>query len=117
MRRNAKERAVITTGVKAANVEVPMILRNDQHVRLDQFAFTSRKLFHQSLILAQTRIVGRKTFDIVSGKLFVKTDESVRIVCFMERSEPFGVGVPLAQPRRTVSYRNNEVWIFEDLQG
>src|SRR6185436_8952428 len=34
----------------------------------------------------------------------------------MERVEPLGIGVPFAEPCGPVTTRNDQVWIFKDLQ-
>ena len=47
---------MIATGIEAAHVEIPVILGNDQHVRLYQITLAPCKPSHEALIVGQLRI-------------------------------------------------------------
>jgi len=55
MRRDAKERSVITAGVESAHVKIPMVVCDNQHVCFDQASLTANEAVQQSLVGTQTR--------------------------------------------------------------
>jgi hypothetical protein len=50
MSRDAEKGAMITAGIEAAHVEVPVIVGDNQHIRLDELTFAPGILSHQTLV-------------------------------------------------------------------
>ena len=72
MRRYAEEAAVISAGVEAAHVKVPMVAREHQHVCSNVVALALFKA-------AEKRIVEDTGPDIRAAHLLVKADDRVRV--------------------------------------
>src|SRR5688572_28932468 len=105
MSRDAEERAMIAAGIETTDVEIPMVVCDDQQVRLDELAFAPRVSAHEFRIGAQLGFVRREAFVVMVRDLFMQTDEAVRVFRSMQCLEPLNVRVPFAEPPRAILSR------------
>src|SRR5436189_691301 len=114
MRRYPEKRAVVAAGIKSADVKIPVVIREDQHVRLGQLTLTVAKSADQLFIRSQVRFVVVE--NRMAVKLLVQADHRIRIFTFVSSVEPFDLRVPFSEPRRSLIGWNGDIRVFEDLE-
>src|SRR5258706_7922595 len=103
---------MVDAWVEAANVEIPMVIRKDQHIGLDKIALTLMKASYQSFI-------GRNTIaikDEVALYLFIQAHDRVGIYSFMRRMHPFEFGMLLAEPRSGIRWGKSKILVLKKLE-
>src|SRR5882762_1042795 len=81
--------------IETANVKVPMIVGDQQHVCFDQFSLPVRETSQQALIIANARLINGKPGNVVARKFLVQPNHTVRVSRPMHCVKPLYIGMPL----------------------
>src|SRR5882672_9257020 len=116
MRRDAKERSVITTRIETAHIKIPMIVGQNQHIGFYQLSLTPAKTMKQPFVRCQPGRVYIRPRRSELGELFVQSDKPVRVLRLVHRMQPLSVRVPVIYPTQAIVQRYVKPWIFQHPQ-
>src|SRR5205823_8619191 len=87
---------------------------HNEQIRLDRLSAASAKLPQQLFISRKATLTPVDTRRRKHCKLFVQSNQPVRVLRLVQRMQPFHVSVPVAQPRRAISRRRVKPRIFQN---
>ena len=107
---------MVPAGIETTHVKVPVIISHNEQIRLDRLSAASAKLPQQLSISRKATFTRVDTRRRENRELFVQSNQPIRVLRLMQRTQPFQVRVPVAQPRHAISPRCVKPRIFQNLK-
>ncbi len=107
---------MIASGIEAAHVEVPVIVGEEQQVRLGEPALSGFKAQEQCLVHCGNLAVKARSRWFRPNELLVDADDAIRVAGAVHGAQPFALEMPRIQPRGSVCAAGIELRVFPDFE-